>query len=82
MTETKQIPYVLGLDLGSNSLGWAIMDLEGDKVIDVRASGSRIFEAAAEGDISSGKEESRNKKRREARGIRRNLERRAYSSFK
>lgn len=25
-----QIPYRLGVDLGSNSLGWAVLQLDGD----------------------------------------------------
>ncbi len=68
--------YILGIDLGSNSLGWAIVGLiDGEPAQLVRA-GARVFEAGMDGDLSSGREESRNLKRREARSHRRLLWRR------
>ena len=75
---SDQLPqeYVLGIDLGTNSLGWAIIALiDGEPAQLVRA-GARVFEAGMEGDLSSGREESRNLKRREARLHRRLLWRR------
>ena len=73
-----QLPheYILGIDLGTNSLGWAVVGLiDGEPAQLVRA-GARVFEAGMEGDLSSGREESRNLKRREARSHRRLLWRR------
>ncbi len=70
--------YALGLDLGSNSIGWAILKLdENDNPCGIEKVGVRVFEAGMEGLYESGKEESRNKKRREARLVRRQIERRA-----
>ena len=86
MKNQEQFPYVLGIDLGANSIGWAVMsceEREGDKpeVIDVNLTGSRIFEAGTEGDVETGKDESRAKKRRSARLIRRQTNRRAMRTF-
>ncbi len=68
---------VLGLDLGTNSVGWALLE-EGrdgpERIVDL---GVRIFEAGVEGDIESGKDESRAKARRDARLVRRQTERRS-----
>lgn len=63
---------VLGLDLGTNSLGWAI--LEEKKLI---AAGVRVFEAGMEGNLLDGTQESRNATRREKRMLRRQHDRRA-----
>ena len=67
--ESKE-KIILGLDVGTNSIGWAL--LTETKIVDV---GVRIFEAGMEGDIKSGREESRNLKRRDSRSARRRLER-------
>ncbi|MBI1357682.1 MAG: type II CRISPR RNA-guided endonuclease Cas9 [Acidobacteria bacterium] len=64
--------YRLGIDLGTNSVGWAIVG--GNRII---AMGSRIFDAGVQGDIEKGKEEPRNAQRRQARQVRRQSERRA-----
>lgn len=70
--------YVLGLDLGSNSIGWSLIKLdENDNPCGLENVGVRIFEAGMEGLYESGKEESRNIKRRGARLTRRQIERRA-----
>lgn len=63
----------LGLDLGTNSIGWAVVDDEAGKIL---GAGSRIF---TEGVMNLGEgsnEMSRNASRREARGARRQLFRR------
>ncbi len=57
---------VLGLDLGPNSIGWALIDNKNEKIID---SGVRIFEEGL--NRSGGKEESKNATRRSARQARR-----------
>ncbi|MBZ0252055.1 MAG: type II CRISPR RNA-guided endonuclease Cas9, partial [Candidatus Methylomirabilis sp.] len=78
-------PFILGLDIGANSVGWALLRAEPDpedaagkrlKPVELVRSGVRIFEAGTEGDIESGKDESRAVKRREARLRRRLLARR------
>ena len=67
---------VLGLDLGPNSVGWAIID-EGDattepSLIDL---GVRVFSEGVDA-FDSAKEKSRNEARRVARGMRRQTKRR------
>jgi CRISPR-associated endonuclease Csn1 len=73
--ETKE--YVLGIDLGSNSLGWAMIGLIDGEPAQLIRAGVRIFDAGMDGDLESGQEESRNKARRDARLHRRQLWRRA-----
>ncbi|MFH1730154.1 MAG: type II CRISPR RNA-guided endonuclease Cas9 [Planctomycetota bacterium] len=73
----KSAPYVLGLDVGSNSIGWAILGLKNGKPVELLKTGVRVFEAGVEGDIQSGRDESRGVKRRQARQQRRMGERRA-----
>lgn len=67
--------YILGMDIGISSVGWALLDLdEFDnpyKIIDV---GSRIF---APGEVEK-TGDSRAKARREKRGARRIIRRRAF----
>lgn len=69
---------ILGLDLGTNSVGWALMEATGETAIPnvVRDAGVRVFDAGTDGDIESGRDESRNTARREARQQRRQGERR------
>ena len=58
--------YVLGLDLGTNSIGWACIDPNSKKVLGI---GSRIFPEGVDRD--KGKEISKNATRRDARQSRR-----------
>lgn len=71
----------LGLDLGTNSLGWAIVDEEKRKIID---SGVRIFPEGIQPDtIGSGdKEKSKNESRRESRQRRRHYYRKRLRKIK
>jgi CRISPR-associated endonuclease Csn1 len=69
--------FILGIDIGANSLGWALIDITGDHPSSIIRAGVRIFEAATEGDLESGREESRNRARRDSRLHRRQLWRRA-----
>lgn len=71
---STQSPWILGLDLGVNSVGWARLSTD----LVPLAAGARIFEAGNEGDIEQGKDESRNAKRQQQRSQRRNLWRRAW----
>jgi CRISPR-associated endonuclease Csn1 len=73
-------PYILGIDLGVQSLGWAILDLdERNQPCGIRRTGVRCFDSGvgSEKEIEMGKDESANAKRRTARQQRRQLWRRA-----
>ena len=59
--------YVLGLDLGPNSIGWACIDKENHKIFGL---GSRIFQEGVN-NYNQGKEASKNESRRLARQSRR-----------
>jgi len=63
--------HTLGLDIGSNSIGWAILDKEKQRLIDM---GVRVFPEGVDKD--KGLEKSKNATRREARGARRTRQRR------
>jgi CRISPR-associated endonuclease Csn1 len=67
------MPNTLGLDLGSNSIGWALVDAESAAVL---AAGVRIFPEGVDRDKQGG-ELSKNETRRQARGMRRQIVRRA-----
>lgn len=58
---------ILGLDLGTNSIGWALID---DYRKEILKAGVRIFPEGVN-DINTSKEKSKNADRRIARGIRR-----------
>ena len=64
---------ILGLDLGSNSIGWALLEDNGGKPCGIIDLGSRIFTKAVEEKTPTPK----NMKRREARLARRVIQRRA-----
>ena len=68
---------VLGLDLGTNSIGWAIVE-EGNGII---CSGVRIFSSAAD-NIGTSKESLKNAERRDKRQIRRQYFRRKLRKIK
>jgi len=76
MSKVKQSKKILGLDLGSNSLGWALIEYDQNSSGKIIDNGVRVFEAGMKGDIERGKAESRNKKRRENRLTRRQYNRR------
>lgn len=63
----------LGLDLGSNSIGWALIDESSSRII---ATGVRIFPEGVARDTKGG-ELSKNESRRIARGMRRQIARRS-----
>ena len=65
--------YTLGLDIGSNSIGWALIaDKPKPSIINI---GVRVFPEGVDRD-TKGAEKSKNATRREARGARRNRGRR------
>jgi CRISPR-associated endonuclease Csn1 len=70
---------ILGIDLGSNSLGTALVRSDRDLI---EFMGVRIFPAGVEGNLELGKEESRAAKRRQARLARRQTQRRQRRLYK
>ena len=72
----ENIETILGLDLGANSVGWALIECVDGRARRILGMGSRIFEAAIEGDLEKGQEESRAVERRMARQMRRQHKRR------
>lgn len=71
-------PYVLGLDIGSRSVGFSRLRLgsaDPQALIDL---GARCFDAGVDGNIEEGKDESRAAPRRQARLARRQIWRRAW----
>ncbi len=72
----------LGIDLGSNSIGWALLDTRKDDAAEMIDAGVRTFPAGVEGDIDSGQDASRNVERREARQRRRMTMRRSRRKAK
>lgn len=73
---------ILGLDLGTNSIGWAVVNAEEsegkERLIGIEAAGSRIIpmDAAVLGDFNKGNSISQTAKRTESRMARRVKERR------
>ncbi|MDR1485828.1 MAG: hypothetical protein LBT09_13530, partial [Planctomycetaceae bacterium] len=77
--------YILGLDLGVQSIGWGIIQVDDDgQPVAVKQLGVRCFDSGtgSESEIEQGKDESRNLKRRAARLIRRNQWRRKRRTLK
>lgn len=62
----------LGLDLGPNSIGWALVDEENQQIVDL---GVRVFPEGVD-NFDTSKEVSRNEGRRVARAMRRGTKRR------
>lgn len=67
---------ILGIDLGTNSIGWALLQSNAKQFTGVTASGARVFSAGLDDLDKDGRGKSRNTARREARSVRRILERR------
>lgn len=74
---------ILGLDLGTNSIGWAVVNAEatdkGLRPTSIANAGSRIIpmDAKEMGDFENGRSISQTRERTQARGTRRLYERRA-----
>jgi len=73
----KKIELTLGLDIGSNSIGWALLEATGGKVNKIVAAGAHVFDPGLDNPDDFGLGESKNKARRDARLMRRQTERRA-----
>ena len=67
------IAYTLGLDIGANSIGWAVIDEPATRLLD---AGVRVFPAGVD-NFDTKKERSKSEDRRIARGMRRQTARRA-----
>ena len=66
---------VLGLDLGSNSIGWALLTEENGQATEIIDLGSRIFIKAVEEKVPTPKNEKRRNMRLGRRGIQRRARR-------
>jgi CRISPR-associated endonuclease Csn1 len=69
------VPYVLGIDLGANSVGWAALLHEHGESVGILDLGVRIFAAGVTG-LEAGRDESHAAARRVARLQRRQTDRR------
>jgi CRISPR-associated endonuclease Csn1 len=69
----KNMAKILGLDLGTNSIGWALIDDDQNKILGI---GSRIFPMGVENLGDGDNEMSKNAGRTGARGVRRQFFRR------
>lgn len=77
MSNEKKGELRLGLDIGTNSIGWALINLSQSPESKIVAAGSRVFEAGLDELKKDGRGKSRNSQRREARQRRRQTERRS-----
>jgi len=77
MKHRRAPEHILGIDLGPNSIGWALVNGNGKADKPLKAIGVRVFDAGLDSLETDGKGKSRNLERREARLIRRGLERRS-----
>jgi CRISPR-associated endonuclease Csn1 len=68
----------LGLDLGANSIGWAVVDTSTNELVN---AGARVFPAGVN-QYNTNKEEPKNATRRVARGLRRQYVRRRWRKIK
>ena len=76
-----QKDYILGIDLGPTSIGWAVVNCSKTrKPQSIAKMGVRRFDAGVSGDIEGGRDESRATQRRLARGPRRQIWRRRRRS--
>ncbi len=65
--------FTLGLDLGANSIGWAVIDREANSIV---GAGVRVFPEGVE-NFNTKKEKSKTEARRDARAARRQTARRS-----
>ncbi|NLH48784.1 MAG: type II CRISPR RNA-guided endonuclease Cas9 [Myxococcales bacterium] len=74
--------YILGIDLGESSLGWAVIRIEKDAPRELVDAGVRVFPAGAEIEAKKIDLKTKNAERRTSRGSRRVKERRARRKTK
>ncbi|MFO8006960.1 MAG: type II CRISPR RNA-guided endonuclease Cas9 [Candidatus Brocadiia bacterium] len=76
MSNAAQDGYVLGIDIGTSSIGWAVLGSNDGAAAGIRDAGVRIFEAGVDEDkFAAGGGEPPNTRRRERRAQRRLLDR-------
>ncbi len=81
--QAKRRSYVLGLDIGTHSVGWALLKFRDGRPCGVERAGVRIFEPGVEEvAFERGRAEPPGQKRRQARALRRQTERRARRKAK
>ncbi len=80
MNEGNQL--ILGLDLGTSSLGWTLLNAKDGHPVGIHSIGVRVFDEGLEGLQKDGRGASRNVSRRNARMVRRGIERRARRQTK
>ncbi len=68
---------ILGLTLGTSTIGWALLKTDANGASGTVAQGVRIFPTGTTGDVESGRDVSRNDRRQAARQHRVQLRRRA-----
>lgn len=68
--------YVLGIDMGETSIGWAVVEILDDSPRRIADLGVRIFPAGAKVDEKKGSQSTLSQERRLKRSMRRNLARR------
>lgn len=73
---------ILGLDLGPNSIGWALIQTKNNRPVGLLKSGVRVFSAGLDKLEIDSRGKSRNAERREARQVRRQTDRRARRKAK
>ena len=78
-TKNGQVDYVLGIDLGVVSLGWAAIQIEGNGGRSLLGAGVRCWDLSSGSleKVEKGKEEPPGQLRRQARQLRRQMYRRA-----
>src|SRR5579885_2391511 len=80
MPNGENSTFVLGIDLGASSVGWALIERIDDVPARLVRAGARVFDAAVggkSGDLEAGREEAPGKGRRDARSQRRQTWRRS-----
>ena len=86
MPRTDLRKYTLGLDLGSASLGWALVELDdNDRAVRLMNAGVRIFDpgvVGGEAEIQKGRDKSKASERRLARQTRKQTHRRSLRQKK
>jgi CRISPR-associated endonuclease Csn1 len=76
------LDYILGIDLGVASVGWAVIECRDGQPTALTRAGVRVFAPAVEGNIETGRDESRNMARRSARLMRRQTWRRSRRNLR
>ncbi len=76
MAMQNENELVVGLDIGGNSVGWAVVEMSGDRLKTIHGMGSRIIPMGPElKDFQQGNSITKNAIRRQKRSMRRNNQR-------